>query len=101
MTSDSTVDGAAFAGAQRVFEIPAAPGVAACSHARSGGERGETAARVAALINRKAKVAGLSDAAYFREIIAGRVPRITRAEAGMGPPAHAVATGSTTCPKLT
>jgi hypothetical protein len=38
------------------------------------------AVRVAAVITRKAKVAGMSDAAYFREIIGGRAPRITRAE---------------------
>ena len=41
------------------------------------------AVRVAAVITRKAKVAGMSDAAYFREIIGGRAPRITRAEAGI------------------
>jgi len=33
------------------------------------------------VIARKAKAAGLSDAAYFREILGGRAPRITHAEA--------------------
>ena len=41
----------------------------------------DMANRVAAVITRKAKIAGLTDVAYFREIMAGRVPRITRAEA--------------------
>ena len=47
----------------------------------SATKRSELAERVAAVITRKAKVAGMSDAAYFREIMSGRAPRITRAEA--------------------
>ena len=43
--------------------------------------RSDTAARVAAVITRRARVAGLTDADYFAEIMAGRAPRITRAEA--------------------
>ena len=84
VSSDSTLDSVAFTGFQRIFEIPAAPGAAACSHARSGGEMGETAARVAAVISRNAKVAGLSDTAYFREIMGGRAPRITEPRRGWG-----------------
>jgi hypothetical protein len=44
-------------------------------------QRRELSKRVAAVITRKAKDAGLSDAAYFREIMDGRAPRITQAEA--------------------
>jgi hypothetical protein len=44
-------------------------------------QRIDLADRVAGVITRKAKIAGISDVAYFREIMAGRVPRITRAEA--------------------
>jgi hypothetical protein len=36
---------------------------------------------VRAVIVRRAKAIGLSDVAYFHEIIAGRAPRITRLEA--------------------
>jgi hypothetical protein len=44
-------------------------------------ERIDDAIRVAGVIARKAKTAGMSDDAYVGEIFAGRVPRITRAEA--------------------
>ena len=45
----------------------------------------DTARRVAAVIARRARAAGLTDANYFAEIIAGRAPRITRAEAASEP----------------
>jgi hypothetical protein len=45
----------------------------------------DTAARVAAVIARRACAAGLSDVAYFGEIVAGRAPRITRAEVAREP----------------
>ena len=44
-------------------------------------ERIDAAIRVAGVITRKAKIAGMSDDAYVCEIIAGRVPRITGEEA--------------------
>ena len=40
---------------------------------------------VRAVIARRAMAAGICDADYFREIIAGRVPRITRLEAAREP----------------
>jgi hypothetical protein len=40
---------------------------------------------VRAVIARRAIAAGLCDADYFREIIAGRMPRITRLEAAREP----------------
>ena len=40
---------------------------------------------VRAVITRRALAVGLCDADYFREIIAGRAPRITRLEAAREP----------------
>ena len=74
MNSDSTLAGDAAAAAR-----------AARSLAATTKDRNEAAARVAAVISRRARVAGLSDAAYFGEIIAGRAPRVTRAEAALEP----------------
>jgi len=45
----------------------------------------KTSRKVRAIITRRATAAGLSDIAYFREIIAGRAPRITRLEAAREP----------------
>ena len=42
--------------------------------------REQASARVAAIIARRAHAAGLTEATYFRQIIAGRAPRITRSE---------------------
>jgi hypothetical protein len=42
-----------------------------------------TRKQVAAIIKRRAALAGMADAVYFREIIDGRAPRITRAEAAL------------------
>jgi len=50
-------------------------------HADDHDAPSELSKRVRAIIVRRAKVAGLSDVAYFHEIIAGRAPRITRQEA--------------------
>ena len=47
--------------------------------------RSELSKRVRAIIVRRAKAAGLSDVDYFREIIAGRAPRVTRLEASREP----------------
>jgi hypothetical protein len=47
--------------------------------------RSELSKRVRAIIVHRATAAGLSDIAYFREIIAGRAPRITRQEAARDP----------------
>ena len=85
MHSDSTLIGraaAAVAAAAAADERAARPPLAA---AATVVDRSDTAARVAAVIARRARVAGLSDAAYFREIIAGRAPRITRSEAASEP----------------
>ena len=46
-------------------------------------QRSPIADRVAAVITRKARQAGMSDAAYFRQIMDGKAPRITAAEAGI------------------
>jgi len=44
---------------------------------------------VLAVIRRRAHLIGMTDEKYFREIIAGRAPRITRAEAAREPLPHA------------
>ena len=82
MSSDSTLIGRA---AARTAAAPSVTGAARSPAAATAVDRSDTAARVAALITRRARVAGLSDAAYFAEIIAGRAPRITRAEAASEP----------------
>ena len=43
-------------------------------------QRRKESARVKAIIARRAVAVGLSDLDYFREIIAGRAPRITKVE---------------------
>jgi hypothetical protein len=43
--------------------------------------RAQASARVGAIISRRASAAGITDAAYFREILAGTMPRVTFAEA--------------------
>lgn len=79
MSSDSTLVGRAATAAASLADAPRPPaGATIVGHS-------DTAARVAAVIARRARVAGLSDAAYFAEIIAGRAPRITRAEAASEP----------------
>ena len=52
-------------------------------------ERSEISQRVLAVIRRRAQLIGMTDEKYFREIIAGRAPRITRAEAAREPLPHA------------
>ena len=47
--------------------------------------RSRTSMKVRAIIARRAVAAGLSELNYFREIIAGRAPRITRLEAAREP----------------
>ena len=75
MDSDSTLLGFATAAAGK--------GKRECGS--SGVNRTDTAARVAAIIARRAGEAGLSNIAYFTEILSGRAPRITRAEAAREP----------------
>jgi hypothetical protein len=41
--------------------------------------------QVARIIARRAAAAGMSSASYFNEIVAGKAPRITRAEADLEP----------------
>ena len=54
-----------------------------------GGPRAATRSRlsdgVRAVIARRAVIAGMSEVDYFREIIAGRAPRVTRLEAAREP----------------
>ena len=47
--------------------------------------RAQVARQVSAIIARRAAVAGMSSKSYFKEIIAGNAPRITRAEADLEP----------------
>jgi hypothetical protein len=47
--------------------------------------RAQVSRQVAGIIARRASAAGMSSAKYFREIIAGRAPRISRAEADREP----------------
>jgi hypothetical protein len=61
-----------------VIEKAAAAAIAA--------DRLKVSARVGAIISRRAVAAGLSDGDYFREIIAGRAPRITKVDVVREPP---------------
>ena len=47
--------------------------------------RAQVSRQVSAIINRRAAVAGMSPESYFNEIVAGKAPRITRAEADLEP----------------
>ena len=47
--------------------------------------RAQVSRQVLAIIARRAAVAGMSSESYFKEIIAGNAPRITRAEADLEP----------------
>ena len=47
--------------------------------------RSRLSSGVRAVITRRATAAGMCDVNYFREIIAGRAPRITRLEAAREP----------------
>jgi hypothetical protein len=47
--------------------------------------RAQMSRQVSAIIDRRAAAAGMSSVNYFNEILAGNVPRITRAEANLEP----------------
>ena len=47
--------------------------------------RAQVSRQVSAIITRRAAAAGMSPESYFNEIVAGKAPRITRAEADLEP----------------
>ena len=60
--------------------LPLAIGDVLADAAAAAAKRLKVSVRVRAIIARRAVAAGLSDADYFREIIEGRAPRITKVD---------------------